>query len=58
MQKERIFPALIIQPEALRNVVHDRRWKNVDTGELGVKHINDERILPAGIYVTARSYTN
>ena len=45
-----------VQPEALKNLVHDRRWKKVDAGELGVKHQNDDRILPAGIYVTARSY--
>ncbi len=45
-----------VQPEALRNVIADRRWKEVNAGELGVKHQNDERILPAGIYVTAKSY--
>lgn len=45
-----------VQPEALRNLVHDRKWKHVDAGELGVKHQNDDRILPAGIYVTAKSY--
>lgn len=45
-----------VQPEALRNLVADRRWKEVDAGELGVKHQNDERILPAGIYVTGKSY--
>ena len=45
-----------VQPEALKNIVFDRRWKSVEPGELGVKHQNDNRILPAGIYVTARSY--
>jgi 23S rRNA (cytosine1962-C5)-methyltransferase len=45
-----------VQPEALRNIIHDRRWKSVEPGELGVKHQNDERILPAGIYVAAKSY--
>lgn len=45
-----------VQPEALRNIIFDRRWKSVDAGELGVKHQNDERILPAGIYVAAKSY--
>lgn len=45
-----------VQPEALKNIVFDKRWKAVEPGELGVKHQNDSRILPAGIYVTARSY--
>ncbi len=45
-----------VQPEALRNIVHDRRWKEVKAGELGVKHQNDERILPAGIFVASKSY--
>lgn len=45
-----------VQPEALRNLIHDKRWKDVQPGELGVKHQNDPRILPAGIYVTGRSY--
>jgi 23S rRNA (cytosine1962-C5)-methyltransferase len=45
-----------VQPEALRNIVFDRRWKEVNPGELGVKHQNDERILPAGMFVTAKSY--
>ena len=47
-----------VQPEALKNLIADRRWKNVECGELGVKHKNDERILPAGIYASARSYLN
>jgi 23S rRNA (cytosine1962-C5)-methyltransferase len=45
-----------VQPEALRNLIHDGRWKSVTPGELGVKHHSDERILPAGIYVAAKSY--
>ena len=45
-----------VQPEALRNLIHDKRWKDVNCGELGVKHQNDSRILPAGIFVTAKSY--
>lgn len=45
-----------VQPEALKNLIHDKRWKRVECGELGVKHQNDERILPAGIYVTGKSY--
>ncbi len=45
-----------VQPEALRNIIADRRWKNISPGELGVKHKNDGRILPAGIFVTAKSY--
>jgi hypothetical protein len=34
----------------------DKRWKAIDPGELGVKHQNDSRILPAGMFVTAKSY--
>ncbi len=45
-----------VQPEALRNLIHDKRWKEVNCGELGVKHQHDPRILPAGIFVTAKSY--
>lgn len=45
-----------VQPEALRNLIYDKRWKKVEAGELGVKHQNDGRILPAGIYVTGQSY--
>lgn len=45
-----------VQPEALKNIIHDKRWKEVIPGELGVKHQLDERILPAGIFVTAKSY--
>lgn len=46
-----------VQPEALRNLIFDKRWKKTDIGELGVKHQNDGRILPAGIYVTGQSYS-
>jgi 23S rRNA (cytosine1962-C5)-methyltransferase len=45
-----------VQPEALRNIIHDKRWKQTEIGELGVKHHHDERILPAGIFVNGRSY--
>ena len=45
-----------VQPHALQNLVHDKRWKQIEAGELGVKHQNDSRILPAGIYVAAKSY--
>ena len=45
-----------VQPEALKNLIHDKRWKKVDCGELGVKHQKDPRILPAGIFVTGKSY--
>ncbi len=47
-----------VQSEALKNLVFDKRWKILECGELGVKHKNDERILPAGIYACARSYLN
>lgn len=45
-----------VQPEALRNIIADRRWKKIEVGELGVKHQNDDRVLPAGIFAAARSY--
>jgi 23S rRNA (cytosine1962-C5)-methyltransferase len=45
-----------VQAEALKNIIADKRWKKTDCGELGVKHQNDARILPAGIYATAQSY--
>lgn len=45
-----------VQHEALKNIIADKRWKKVECGELGVKHQNDGRILPAGIYATGRSY--
>ena len=45
-----------VQPEALKNLVADKRWKKIECGELGVKHLSSDRILPAGIYVTAKSY--
>jgi 23S rRNA (cytosine1962-C5)-methyltransferase len=45
-----------VQPEALRNLLLDKRWKELTVGELGVKHQQDDRVLPAGIYCTAKSY--
>lgn len=44
-----------VQPEALRNLIADKRWKYVEASELGVKHQNDSRVLPAGIFVAASS---
>jgi 23S rRNA (cytosine1962-C5)-methyltransferase len=46
-----------VQPEALKNLIFDKRWKELTCGELGVKHQNDGRILPAGIYVTGKAYS-
>lgn len=46
-----------VQPEALRNLIFDKRWKMMEASELGVKHQNDSRILPAGIFATGRSYS-
>lgn len=46
-----------VQPEALKNILADARWKNITPGELGVKHQNDPRILPAGIFAAAKSYS-
>lgn len=45
-----------VQPEALRNIIADDRWKKMEVGELGVKHQNDDRILPAGMFAAAKSY--
>jgi len=45
-----------VQTEALKNIIADRRWKKVSGGELGVKHQNDQRILPAGLFATGQSY--
>lgn len=45
-----------VQTEALKNIIADKRWKTLEGGELGVKHQNDTRILPAGIYAAGRSY--
>lgn len=46
-----------VQPHALKNLIFDKRWKKIECGELGVKHTNDGRILPAGIYANAVSYS-
>lgn len=47
-----------VQHEALVNIIADKRWKKIESGDLGVKHQNDARILPAGIYVAAKSYNH
>jgi 23S rRNA (cytosine1962-C5)-methyltransferase len=40
-----------VQHEALKNILAESKFfSNLQAGELGVKHLNDERILPAGIY--------
>lgn len=45
-----------VQSEALRNLMNDHRSKKmIEVGELGVRHANDERILPAGIYSFAKN---
>lgn len=45
-----------VQAHALRNLVNDQKGKKeIQFGELGVKHSNDERILPAGIYTFAKN---
>ena len=45
-----------VQSEALRNLMNDQRFKKkMEVGELGVRHFNDDRILPAGIYAIARN---
>ncbi len=46
-----------VQQEALRNLLaQEKRWKNIECGELGVAHQNDERILPAGIFARGKSF--
>lgn len=45
-----------VQIEALRNLIQDKRWKSIEAADMGVKHQSDERILPAGMYVAAKSY--
>lgn len=45
-----------VQQEALRNIMNDHKSKKeITVGELGVRHQNDERILPAGIYSFAKN---
>jgi 23S rRNA (cytosine1962-C5)-methyltransferase len=45
-----------VQSEALRNIMNDHKSKkDVVVGELGVRHSNDSRILPAGIYSLAKN---
>jgi 23S rRNA (cytosine1962-C5)-methyltransferase len=45
-----------VQPEALKNLIADKRWKKIECGDLGVQHQDDPRVLPAGIFVTGQSY--
>ena len=45
-----------VQTEALNNVLNENRFKKIiESGELGLKHHDDERILPAGIYSFAKN---
>lgn len=45
-----------VQSEALRNIMNDHKSKkDVVVGELGVRHSNDSRVLPAGIYSLAKN---
>ena len=45
-----------VQSVALRNLMNDHHSKKTITvGELGIRHTNDERILPAGIYSFAKN---
>lgn len=47
-----------VQQEALKNVLaQDKRWKEILCGELGVEHAHDARVLPAGIFAHAKSYS-
>jgi 23S rRNA (cytosine1962-C5)-methyltransferase len=45
-----------VQAHAMRNLLQDQKGKkDITFGELGIKHTNDERILPAGIYTFAKN---
>lgn len=45
-----------VQKEALRNIMNeDNSKKEITAGELGIRHANDQRILPAGIYAMAKN---
>jgi hypothetical protein len=45
-----------VQTEALNNVMHGHHSKKIiESGELGLLHNKDERILPAGIYSFAKN---
>jgi 23S rRNA (cytosine1962-C5)-methyltransferase len=45
-----------VQSDALKNLMNDHRSKKeIIVGELGVRHTNDDRILPAGIYSFAKN---
>ncbi|MBC7427136.1 MAG: class I SAM-dependent methyltransferase [Bacteriovorax sp.] len=47
-----------VQSEALRNIMSDHKSKkDIIVGELGVRHSNDQRVLPAGIYSLATNIT-
>jgi 23S rRNA (cytosine1962-C5)-methyltransferase len=56
LQKENSFFFLSshthgVQAHAIKNLLNDQKGKkDVQFGELGIKHTNDDRILPAGIY--------
>lgn len=42
-----------VQHDALKNMFYGSQLPHVEAGELGIRHADDERILPAGIYAFA-----
>lgn len=61
LQKENSFFFLSshthgVQAHAMRNLVADQKAKKeIIFGELGIKHTNDERVLPAGLYTFSKN---
>ena len=45
----------ILETDKLYNASYDKSKKEITVGELGVRHSNDDRILPAGIYSFAKN---
>jgi 23S rRNA (cytosine1962-C5)-methyltransferase len=47
-----------VQAHAMKNLMADQKIiREIDFGELGIKHSNDERILPAGLYTFGKNIT-
>ncbi len=46
-----------VQHQAMRNIMKSNFWKfNITSGDVGLLHSEDERILPAGVYTLAKSF--
>lgn len=44
-----------VQAQALYNILAQGAQRTVSCGELGIQHMNDQRILPAGIFALAQN---